>query len=209
MNLNRLARGLVVTTAKEFALRARAEVLNARSDETCAEHSKFASALVHHAQFARLRYVEALISLVRFFDALPEPVAIPPVPQPSEEARRRGLLVGAIVRTARGGVRVPGFVVAHCPKGNPIVHWEGEGDCGWEDVDDLTLVRPAPFVREPNAEALRRGLYIGARVDTPNVCNAEIIAWDGDGNPVVEPDDDLDPIGSWPSGQVVLAGDAS
>lgn len=199
-----------MTDAKELALRARAEVLNARSDETCAEHSKFASSLVHHAQCARLRYVEALISLVRFFNALPEPVASPepvslPIPQPSEEARKRGLLVGAVVRDV-GGVIGLGRVVSHSPWGSPIVHWSG-GSGGWvEEPEELTLVRPAPVAREPNAEATKRGLYIGARALVDGK-RGEIIAWDRDGDPVVEMDDNS--IEWWTSESVALAGDAS
>ncbi len=128
---------------------------------------------------------------------------IPPVPQPSEEARRRGLLVGAVVRDVFGDV---GRVVSHGAGGLPLVQWKG-GGCWREQPAYLTVIRPASAVREPNAEALRRGLYIGARVLVDGK-HGEIIAWDVVGDPIVDRGPRLI-IDAWSASLVTLTGDAS
>lgn len=208
-----------MTTAKEHADSAREWLHNASGSENLALVSAVPHLLVMRAQNARLDFVCALVSLLRFFNALPEPVAIPPVPQPSDEAKRRGVLVGAVVRDVFGDV---GRVVSHGSGGLPLVQWRDadravahvsrEGTdlvtrCG---TDHLTVIRPAPPSREPNAEAVTRGLYIGARVnidDTGDVdTSGEIVGWDSAGDPIVEHERWC---AAYIASDVTLAGDAS
>ncbi|MBK8260187.1 MAG: hypothetical protein IPK80_02485 [Nannocystis sp.] len=194
-----------MTTAKEHAAEARMWADHARKGEVSAERSTAAFYLAFDAQTARLRWVEALISFLRFIDALPEPVAIPPVPQPSEEARRRGLLVGAVVRDEIDGSLA--HIVAHTPAGCAMVQWLRSGLVGRVDDHRLTVIRPAATTRKPNAEAVKRGLYIGARV----MCDGkhgEIIAWDVAGDPIVDRGPRLI-IDAWSASLVTLTGDAS
>lgn len=178
-----------MSAAKEHAATARQRSNDARATELS----------------ARLRWVESLISLLRFLDALPEPVAIPPVPQPSEEARRRGLLVGAVVRD---GLDV-GRVVSHGSGGRPLVQWrDATTRCG---TDHLTVIRPAPPVREPNEESVKRGLYIGALVNIDDTgadvdTLGEIVGWDSAGDPIVEHERWC---AAYIASDVTLAGDAS
>lgn len=195
-----------MTTAKEHARHTRAYADAARGGMISAGHSNDAFALVMHAQGAHLDWTMALVELLRFFDALPEPVAIPPVPQPSEEAKRRGLLVGAVVRDPDGNL---GRIVSHgLAVGAPLVQWAVGAAWVWgARLDRLTVIRPAPATREPNAEAVKRGLYIGARV----MCDGkhgEIIAWDVAGDPIVDRGPRLI-IDAWSASLVTLTGDAS
>ena len=191
-----------MTTAKEHARHARAYADAARGGMISAGRSADAFALVMHAQGAHLDWTMALVELLRFLDALPEPVAIPPVPQPSEEARLRGLLVGAVVRDPDGNL---GRIVSHGPTaGAPLVQWV-TGAVWAAHLDRLTVIRPAPAAREPNAEAIKRGFYIGARVVAYEM-SGEIIGWSKDGHPVVERPSRVE---SWSSECVTIAGDAS
>lgn len=192
-----------MTAAKEHADTARRRVADARLYESTALIGTTPTMLISDAQSARLRWVSALVSFLRFVDALPEPVVVPPVPQPSDEAKRRGLLVGAVVRDVFGDV---GRVVSHGSGGLPLVQWRDA--VTRRGTDHLTVIRPAPPSREPNAEAVTRGLYIGALVANIGAnCRGEVIAWDRYGNPVV-----LGREGyavSWSSQYVTLDGDAS
>lgn len=192
-----------MTAAKERA-EAALHVRDALNFEACAEKSTISYALVWHANSARLNFVEALISLLRFVDALPEPVAIPPVPQPSEEARRRGLLVGAVVRDEIDGSLAR--IVAHTPAGCAMVQWPRSGLVGRVDDHRLTVIRPAPTVREPNAEAVELGLYIGARVVADGEECGEVVGWDSEGDPIVEHERWC---AAYAASDVTLAGDES
>ena len=195
-----------MTAAKEHADTARQRVADARVYESHALIGTTPTMLISDAQSARLRWVSALISLLRFVDALPEPVVVPPVPQPSDEAKRRGLLVGAVVRDVFGDV---GRVVSHGSGGLPLVQWrDAVTRCG---TDHLTVIRPAPPSREPNAEAVTRGLYIGARVNIDDTgadvdTLGEIVGWDSAGDPIVEHERWC---AAYIASDVTLAGDAS
>lgn len=195
-----------MTTAKEHADTARQRVADARVYESHALIGTTPTMLISDAQSARLRWVSALVSLLRFVDALPEPVVVPPVPQPSEEARKRGLLVGAVVRDRNGDV---GRVVSHGhTTGRPLVQWRiNQG----VDEQHLTVIRHAPAAREPNAAAVRRGLYIGARVNIDDTgadvdTLGEIVGWDSAGDPIVEHERWC---AAYIASDVTLAGDAS
>ncbi len=176
-----------MTTAKEHAGACGYSCRAARNYQNCAEHTADPYTLVWHAQHAAWMWTQAVIELLRFLDALPEPVAIPPVPQPSEEAKRRGLLVGAIVRDHEGTIA---RVVSHGSGGHPLLQI-GNSYVYGVSVYKVTLVRPAPATREPNEEARKRGLYIGARVEIDDAgadvdTLGEIVGWDSAGDPVVE-----------------------
>lgn len=190
----------MATDVKKHATQANSWVREAHYTEKLAEAAAVPHTLVMFGQQARALWVQALISFVHFFDALPEPVAIPPVPQPSEEARKRDLLVGAVVRYTDGDI---GRVVAHGHAGRPLVQWRS-GYSNLMDEDKLTLIRPAPPTRAPNAEAIKRGLFIGARVTFVSVRGGvgEVIAWDSAGHPVAERDGYAE---SWNVAYVTLA----
>jgi hypothetical protein len=195
-----------MTTAKEHADEARQRTSDALVFELCALAAPNARAFVTDAQASQRNWICALTSLLRFLDALPEPVAIPPVPQPSEEARRRGLLVGAVVRHEDGDV---GRVIGHTlTSGEPCVQ-SSDGYVGWPKVEHLTVIRPAPPAREPNAEALRRGLYIGARVTVEDAGLGTVVTWDADGDPFVEFDGATATADACAASWVTLAGGAS
>lgn len=192
-----------MTAAKEHADTARQRVADARLYESHALIGTTPTMLISDAQSARLRWVSALVSFLRFVDALPEPVVVPPVPQPSDEAKRRGLLVGAVVRDVFGDV---GRVVSHGSGGLPLVQWrDAVTRCG---TDHITVIRPAPPSREPNAEAVTRGLYIGARVVWESF-RGEIVAWDREGNPIVDGGRSRLDVGPCDAARVTLDGDAS
>jgi hypothetical protein len=197
-----------VTTAKEHADYAREWLHNASGSESLALVSAVPHLLVMRAQNARLDFVCALVSLLRFLNALPEPVAIPPVPQPSERARKRGLLVGAVVRCGDSALRVVSHRVSD---GAPIFQSLTSDANPWVDVNAErygNIVRHAPPTREPNAEAVKRGLYIGARVVVDGSAFGEIVAWNRDGKPIVEPEGMWSAFVARPE-RVTLAGDAS
>lgn len=73
-------------------------------------------------------------------------------------------------------------------------------------ADYLTVIRPAPTVREPNAEAVKRGLYIGARVVADGEECGEVVGWDSAGDPIVEHERWC---AAYIASDVTLAGDAS
>lgn len=195
-----------MSAAKEHAEEAHRRALCAELREGYALEAESVDGFFADAQASQRNWMQALISLLRFIDALPEPVAIPPVPQPSEEARRRGLLVGAVVRDALGDV---GRVVSHGSGGLPLVQWRDAATrCG---TDHLTVIRPAPPVREPNEESVKRGLYIGALVNIDDAgadadTLGEIVGWDSAGDPIVEHERWC---AAYIASDVTLAGDAS
>lgn len=198
-----------MSAAKEHAEETHRRAFYAKLHERYALEAESVDGFFGDAQASQRNWMQALISLLRFIDALPEPVAIPPVPQPSEDARRRGLLVGAVVRAARGVADV-GRVVAHSLGGNPVVLWSG-GGCLCEDVASLTVIRPAPPAREPNEESIKRGLYIGALVNIDDTgadadTLGEIVGWDSAGDPIVEHERWC---AAYIASDVTLAGDAS
>ncbi len=205
-----------MSAAKEHAEEAHRRALCAELREGYALEAESVDGFFADAQASQRNWMQALISLLRFLDALPEPVAIPPVPQPSEEARRRGLLVGAVVRDALVGD--VGRVVSHGSGGLPLVQWRDAATrCQWRDAatrcgtDHLTVIRPAPPVREPNEESVKRGLYIGALVNIDDTgadadTLGEIVGWDSAGDPIVEHERWC---AAYIASDVTLAGDAS
>lgn len=195
-----------MSAAKEHAEEAHRRALCAELREGYALEAESVDGFFADAQASQRNWMQALISLLRFVDALPEPVVVPPVPQPSDEAKRRGVLVGAVVRDVFGDV---GRVVSHGSGGLPLVQWrDAVTRCG---TDHLTVIRPAPPSREPNAEAVTRGLYIGARVNIDDTgadvdTLGEIVGWDSAGDPIVEHERWC---AAYIARDVTLAGDAS